>query len=291
MTALITPFHDDGSVDESTFRALAQRQVDAGIHGLVPCGTTGETPTLTDAEWERCIQICIEVSGGAVPVIAGTGTNHTATTVANSVRARDLGVQAVLVAAPPYNKPTQEGLFQHYAAVAQAVPDCHVVIYDVPGRSAVAVAAETTARLTATFSNIVAVKDATADLAKAAELFRSVPATVSLLSGDDFTFLPFLAAGGAGCVSVASNLIPERMVALHALWSSGNIKDAAAESARLQPFFRALFVQTNPLPIKTAMADSGLCGASFRLPLCPMDDGPKASLLQAVADLADSALA
>lgn len=284
MTALVTPFNPDGSLDEEGFRLLAARQVAAGISGLVPCGTTGETPTLTPQEWERCVVIALEEADGEIPVIAGTGTNDTRSTVANSKRAADLGVQAVLVAAPPYNKPTQEGLYRHYRAVAEAVPDCGVVVYDVPGRSAVAVAAETTARL-AELPNIIAVKDATADLAKASELFRTLPERVSLLSGDDFTFLPFLAAGGRGCVSVPSNLFPSRMVALYDRWVAGDLAGAAAESAALQPLFRALFMQTNPIPVKTAMAHIGLCAETFRLPLCPMDPGPRRALIEVLDGL------
>lgn len=284
MTALITPFDGQGNVDEHAFRALVRRQIEAGIRGLVPCGTTGETPTLSVAEQDDLLRWTVEESQGQVPVIAGVGSNNTAGTVARGQRAVELGADALLVAAPPYNKPTQEGLYRHYAAVAEANPSASVCIYDVPGRSAVAVATETFARLGA-IENIRLVKDATADLAKAAEVRRLVPSSMSMLSGDDFTFVPFLAAGGNGCVSVASNLIPERMVALYDAWKSGDTARAASENARLQPLYRALFVQTNPLPIKTAMAELGLCKEVFRLPLCEMDPAPRAALLQVMGEM------
>lgn len=269
MTALITPFTRSGQLDEACFRNLVRRQLEAGITGLVPCGTTGETPTLSADEQDRLIRWTLDEAAGSVPVMAGVGSNNTAASIARAARAVELGVDGLLVAAPAYNKPTQEGLFLHYQAIAESQPETAVCIYDVPGRSAVAVAPSTMARLTQ-LPNVRIVKDATADLAKAAEIRRVVPDTVALLSGDDFTFLPHLAVGGNGCVSVASNLIPERMVALYRAFKDGDHAAAARDNATLQPFFRALFVQTNPLPIKAAMAHVGLCEEVYRLPLCPM---------------------
>lgn len=282
MTALVTPFHADGSLDVDTFRSLARRQLAAGIRGLVPCGTTGETPTLTDEEQDTLIRICIEESGGAVPVMAGVGGSDTAAAVKRAVRVVELGVDALLVATPPYNKPTQEGLFRHYQAIAESQPDTAVCVYDVPGRTAVAVATSTFQRLGA-IDNIRIIKDATADLAKAAEIRRVVPEGVALLSGDDFTFVPHLAAGGNGCVSVTSNLVPERIVALYDAWEKGDIASAIAQNAALQPLHRAMFLQTNPIPVKTAMAHIGLCGPTFRLPLCEMDAAPREALIATLA--------
>jgi len=284
MTALVTPFDREGALDVDTFRSLVRRQLDAGISGLVPCGTTGETPTLSEAEQDTLIRICKEEADGAVPVMAGVGSNSTAGSIARAARAVELGVDALLVATPPYNKPTQEGLFQHYQAIAQSQPDTAVCVYDVPGRTGVAVSTATFARL-GEIDNVALIKDATADLAKAAEIRRVVPSQVALLSGDDFTFVPHLAAGGNGCVSVASNLVPERMVALYQAFTRGDMATATAENAALQPLYRALFLQSNPIPVKTAMAHLGLCGATFRLPMCAMDAGPREVLLATLDSL------
>lgn len=279
LTALVTPFTSDGDIDEARFRALVKRQLDAGIDGLVPCGTTGETPTYSDEEHGAVIRWTVEECAGRVPVLAGVGSNDTATTVRNALRARDAGAQGLLVTTPYYNKPTQEGLYRHFVAVAEACPDLEVCIYDVPGRTVVRVAAETYERL-GRIANITCVKDATADMAHAAEIKRVTPDSFTMLSGDDFTTMPHIALGGSGCISVASNIIPERMVALVKAARSGDLATAARENALLQPFFRALFLQTNPLPVKTAMVDKGLLEDHYRLPLCPMDPGPRAAFLE-----------
>jgi 4-hydroxy-tetrahydrodipicolinate synthase len=278
-TALVTPFKDDGSLDEAAFKALLERQVAAGC-GLVPVGTTGEAPTVTPDEQLQLLRWCVE-AGGERPIVAGIGSNSTAKAIEAGKKAQDAGATHVLATAPYYNKPTQAGLFAHFAAIAEAL-DVPVVVYDVPGRSAVAVATETTAKL-AQVEGIAAVKDATADLAKGAEVARVAP-NLALLSGDDFTTVPLISTGGDGCISVASNLMPERMVAMVDAALAGDFATASAESIALQPLFRALFVQTNPLPIKTALAAKGLCGETFRLPLVPMDDGPKAQILAAARE-------
>ena len=283
MTALVTPFRADGEVDREAYVALVKRQVAAGIQGLVPCGTTGEAPTLELDEHASVIRWTVEASGG-VPVMAGIGSNSTATAIRTAHAAREAGVQGVLATAPYYNKPSQEGLYRHFRAIAEAVPDLEVCVYDVPGRSAVAVGTDTVARLSA-IDNITCCKDATADLAKGAELIRATPSDFKVFSGDDFTTMPHAAMGGAGCVSVASNLIPERMVALVAAVKAGDLAGAAAENAALQPFFRSLFVQTNPLPVKTGLVLMGLCEEHFRLPLCPMDPGPRAAFEGALEEL------
>ena len=276
-TALVTPFRPDGSIDEAAFKQLVHRQVDAGC-GLVPVGTTGEAPTISIAEHIRLIQWCVEASGDR-PVIAGIGSNNTAQAIETGKAAQDAGATAVLATAPYYNKPTQSGLYAHFAAIAEAL-DVPVVVYDVPGRTSVAVAVETTERLSA-LPGIAAVKDATADLAKGAELRRRCP-ELSILSGDDFTTVPLVSTGGDGCISVASNLIPERMAAMVDAALAGDCAAAGRENVALQPLFRALFRQTNPLPIKTALAALGLCQERFRLPLVPMDPGPRGELLEAL---------
>ncbi|MBX2802583.1 MAG: 4-hydroxy-tetrahydrodipicolinate synthase [Myxococcales bacterium] len=281
LTALVTPFRSDGSVDHDTLRALVTRQVEAGVDGLVPCGTTGEAPTLDYDEHVDVIRITVEASQGR-PVMAGIGSNNTATAIRTAKAARGVGATGVLATAPYYNKPTQEGLYRHFAAIAEAVPELGVCVYDVPGRTSVKVHTDTIGRL-AQIPNVTCAKDATADLANAAELVRVTDDDFAVLSGDDFTALPTVAVGGKGCVSVASNLIPERVVALMGHSRRGELAEAAALNAELQPLFRALFVQTNPLPVKTAMASLGLCEAHFRLPLCPMDEGPQAELMACLA--------
>lgn len=283
LTALVTPFRN-GAVDEAAFRSLVRRQLDAGIDGLVPCGTTGEAATLSAAEHGAVIRWTVEEAAGRVPVLAGVGSNDTRTTLDNAARAREAGAQGLLVTAPYYNKPTQEGLYRHFRAVASAEPGLELCIYDVPGRTGVRIAPETLARL-AEVESITCVKDATADLAHAAEVRRRVGDRLALLSGDDFTTFPHVMVGGVGAISVASNLMPARMVALVAAARGGRIGKAQAENAALQPFFSSLFLQTNPLPVKTGLAHLGLCAEEFRLPLCPMDAAPRTAFLTGLTEL------
>lgn len=286
MTALVTPFTEDGGVDAAALERLVERQIAGGISGLVPCGTTGEAPTLDLDEHAQVIARTVQIANGRVPVLAGIGSNDTRTAIENARRAHAVGVQGVLATAPYYNKPTQEGLFQHFKAIAEAVPEVELCVYDVPGRSIVRVQAETIERLTVV-PNITCVKDATADLAHAADVHRRVGERMAILSGDDFTTMPLIAVGGAGCISVASNLAPATMSALVTAAREGRWDEARAMNARLQPFFQVLFVQTNPLPIKTAMADRGLCSARFRLPLCPMDDAPREQMRAVLNEYTD----
>lgn len=283
LTALVTPFRD-GAVDEAAFRQIVRRQLDAGIEGLVPCGTTGESATLTPDEQAAVIRWTVEEAAGTVPVLAGVGSNCTRTVIENSARAAAAGAQGLLVTAPYYNKPTQEGLFRHFQAVAEAQPGLELCVYDVPGRTGVKIGPETLERL-AGIDNITSVKDATGDLAHAAEVRRRVGDRLALLSGDDFTTVPHVIVGGVGAISVASNLMPARMVAMVAAARAGRIAEAQSENAALQPFFSSLFMQTNPLPVKTGMSHLGLCAEEFRLPLCPMDAGPRATFLAGLADL------
>ncbi len=268
LTALVTPLGVDGRPDEARFRQLVRRQLEAGIDGLVPCGTTGEAPTLTIEEHVDIVRWTVEECAGQVPVLAGIGSNDTRQAIETGRRVQALGVQGVLGTAPYYNKPTQEGLYRHFRAISEAL-DVEVCIYDVPGRASVHVKPETTARL-AGLDNISCIKDATGDLNIATALARRMPEGFALLSGDDFTTFPFIAVGGHGAISVASNLVPERMVALMRAARAGRMDEARALHQSLFPLFGVLFIETNPLPIKTALSILGLCEPRFRLPLCPM---------------------
>ncbi len=279
LTALVTPFSADG-VDEAAFRALVRRQLDAGVHGLVPCGTTGESPTLTGAEQHDVVRWTIEEAAGQVPVMAGIGSNNTAAAIANAIAFEKLGVQGVLATCPYYNKPTPEGLRLHFTAIANAV-DTEVCIYDIPGRSAVKIPNGVIADLCA-LPNVRSVKDATGDMVNTTDLRARVGDRLALLSGDDLTLLPFWALGGDGCISVLSNLVPQRVVRLHALYAAGKLDDARAEVLAIHPLAQALFCETNPIPVKAAMAHLGLCDARLRLPLSPLGEAGTATLTAAM---------
>jgi 4-hydroxy-tetrahydrodipicolinate synthase len=282
MTALVTPF-DDGSVDEQQYRSLVARQLDSGIDGLVPCGTTGEAPTLSVDEHVEIVRWTMEEAGGRVPVLAGIGSNSTATAIATGRAVEALGVQGVLATAPYYNKPTQEGLFQHFKAIADAL-SVEVCIYDVPGRSVVHVEPATIERL-AVIENITCVKDATGDMANATDLRRRLGDSLSLLSGDDFTTLPFLALGGHGVISVASNVVPAQMKSLVDAARAGDLAKARNMSETLFPLFRDLFIESNPIPCKAAMSRMGLLRDELRLPMTRMSDGKRSQLMETMASL------
>ena len=279
MTALVTPFKD-GAVDELAFRALVRRQIEGGVQGLVPCGTTGEAPTLTVDEQLSIVRWTLEEAKGSVPVMAGIGSNSTAKAVEMGRRVEALGVQGVLATAPYYNKPTQEGLFQHFQAIAEAVT-VGVCLYDVPGRSVVHISPRTVARL-ATIDNIIALKDATGDLANATDVRRRCGPALTLLSGDDFTSMAFLAQGGNGVISVASNVCPTQMRDLVDTAVQGQLERARALNEQLFPLFRDLFIESNPIPVKAAMAHMGLLEDGLRLPLTPMSEGPRSGLIETV---------
>ncbi|MCB9727430.1 MAG: 4-hydroxy-tetrahydrodipicolinate synthase [Deltaproteobacteria bacterium] len=264
MTALATPFAADGSIDFDAWRALCERQVQAGA-ALVPCGTTGETPTLTHEEDARLIATAVEVAAGRVPVLAGTGSNATRTAIANTRRAAELGADAALVVTPYYNKPPQASLLAHYRAVADegGLP---VVLYHVPGRTACRMTPDTILRL-AEHPRVVAIKEASADLDLLQEVISGAPPDFGILSGDDAWTLTTLLLGGHGVVSVASNVVPRAMVRLVRAACAGDLGGARALQKRLLPLFRALFVTTNPIPVKRALALGGYMGESVRLPL------------------------
>ena len=272
ITALITPFKD-GSVDEHAFRKFVEWQIDQGTHGLVPCGTTGESPTLDHDEHRRVIELCIEAAGGRVPVIAGTGSNSTAEAVELTRHAKAAGADGALVVTPYYNKPTQEGMYLHFKAINDAA-DIPIVIYNIPGRSIVDMSVETMARLFK-LKNIVGVKDATANLARVSQQRAAMGHAFIQLSGEDATALGFMAHGGVGCISVASNIAPALCSEFQLACLGGNYKRALELQDRLMPIHDVLFVESNPGPVKYVAEKLGLCGGETRLPLAPISDATR----------------
>ncbi|MBF0426915.1 MAG: 4-hydroxy-tetrahydrodipicolinate synthase [Magnetococcales bacterium] len=267
--ALITPFQD-GRVDGPSMRRLIDYQISQGVQGIVPCGTTGESATLSHDEHREVIRLCLEHVNGRVPVIAGTGSNSTAESIALTRFAREAGASGALLITPYYNKPTQNGLVTHYRAVAEAV-DIPLVLYNVPGRTAVDMQAETVARL-AELPNVVGVKEATANMERASTIRALCGDKITLLSGDDATFMPFLAVGGHGVISVSANVAPAQMAAIYKSWRAGDSKGALRAHDALLALNQKLFCETNPIPIKAAAHMLGLCGPEIRLPLTPMSD-------------------
>lgn len=270
-TALITPFNDDGSLDEEGLRRLVAFQLDEGIDGLVPCGTTGESATMTPEERLKVIEIVATEVSGQVPVVAGTGTNNTAESIAFTQQVSTIkGVDAALVVTPYYNKPGQEELFRHFSAIAEegGLP---VVLYNVPGRTAVSLSTEIITRLSA-LEQIIAIKEATADMAFASEIRNAVPKSFALLSGDDFTTFPLVTIGGQGCISVVSNLLPKTMSAMCAAGMSGELAKGRELHLQIQGLAKILFAKSNPIPVKAAASLMGLCGPTLRAPLYAPDE-------------------
>lgn len=270
ITALVTPFRAD-AIDWAAFDALIERQLAGGTRALVPCGTTGESPTLSATEHEAVIARCIAAVKGRVPVIAGTGSCATAEAIARTRHAAQAGADAVLIVAPYYNKPTQEGLFQHFKAIHDS-SELPIVVYNIPGRAVVDINVETFARLAA-LPRIVGIKDATGDLARPAQIrTRIARPGFCQLSGDDATATAFLAQGGDGCISVTANVAPELCAQVQDAWATHDIARFAALRDRLAPLHRALFLETSPSPVKYALARLGLCAETVRLPLVPVSD-------------------
>ncbi len=267
IVALVTPFRD-GAVDERAFAELVEWHIQEGTHGFVPVGTTGESPTLSHAEHERVIDLCIEVVGGRRPVIAGTGSNSTEEAISLTRHAKRAGADAVLLVTPYYNKPTQEGLYAHFKAIHDAV-DIPMIIYNIPGRSVVDLAPETLARL-AELPNIIGVKDATGDIVRPLVTAQLCGEQFVQLSGEDANTLAFLAHGGHGCISVTANVAPRLCAELHEAWQRGDAGGALAIHRRLLPLHRALFAETSPAPVKYALARLGKCAEALRLPLVPV---------------------
>ena len=273
IVALITPFRS-GVFDEAAYRALIEWHVEEGTDGLVPCGTTGESPTLSHAEHMQVVEVCVDAAAGRIPVIAGAGSNSTAEAVELTRHAKKAGADAVLVVTPYYNKPNQEGLFQHYRAIHDA-SDLPIIIYNIPSRCVVDMTVETMARL-ARLPNIAGVKDATQDLARPIRTRAEIGDDFCQLSGEDGTALPFLVAGGHGCISVTANVAPALCAEMHRAWQGGDVKKAMALQDRLIPLHSALFCETSPAPVKYAVSVLNKCGSEVRLPLVDISEESKA---------------
>lgn len=269
MTALVTPFKN-GEFDEQAYRELIEFQITAGTDGLVPCGTTGESATLSHEEHDRVVEVCIAAVAGRVPVIAGAGSNSTREALRLTKHAKDAGADAALLITPYYNKPTQEGLYRHYAYIAERV-DLPLVLYNVPGRTGVNLLPETVARLAAV-PNVRAVKEATADLRQASQIIRLCGDRINVISGDDFTVLPLLAIGGKGVISVVSNVVPADMAGMVDAFFAGDHATARELHYKMFPLAEAMFFETNPIPVKTALGMLGKIQPELRLPLCPMTE-------------------
>jgi 4-hydroxy-tetrahydrodipicolinate synthase len=279
MTALVTPFKD-GKIDEPAYRALIDWQITSGSHGLVPVGTTGESPTLTHEEHRHAVDICIDEARGRVPVIAGAGSNNTGEAVELARHAEQSGADAVLVVTPYYNKPTQEGLYQHYKAINDAV-GIPIIIYNIPGRSIVDMSVETMARLFE-LKNIAGVKDATANMARVSQQRAAMGPDFNQLSGEDITALGFMAHGGHGCISVTSNVAPRLCAEFQAACIKGDFAVALKLQDKLAPLHTNLFVETSPAPIKYAMSLIGKCANTVRLPMVPASEKAQAAVREAM---------
>ncbi len=268
LVALITPMRDDGSVDEKAYASFVDWQIKEGTHAVVPVGTTGESPTLSHDEHRRVVEIAIEVAKGRVPVIAGAGSNSTEEAIALARHAKEAGADAALIVTPYYNKPTQEGMYLHFSAIADAV-DLPIIIYNIPPRSVVDMSVETMARL-ARHKNIIGVKDATANLTRPLHTARACGTSFCQLSGEDHTALAFNVAGGVGCISVTANVAPRLCSEMQTAWADGRIAEAMAIQNRLVPLHDALFSETSPGPVKYAASLLGKTSERCRLPLAPL---------------------
>lgn len=278
-TALITPFREDGSLDEETLTCLVESQVAARISGVIPVGTTGESPTLSHEEHARVIEITIKAASKRILVIAGTGSNATTEAVELTMQAEKLGADASLQVAPYYNKPSAEGLYRHFRKVAEAV-SIPIVLYSIPGRCGIEIPVSVVARLAADCPNVVAIKEAGGSVERVNQLRVSLPESFQILSGDDSLTLPFMASGAVGVISVASNIIPAEVGALVESYLKGDLSKAREIHARYYPLFRDLFIEPNPVPIKTALGAKGVCRNDVRLPLCQMMDANREVLLK-----------
>lgn len=284
-TALVTPFTVSGAIDEEHLHALIEYQLAGGVRLLVPCGTTGESATMTEAEDQHVIKLTVDAARGRARVIAGTGSNATASAIEWSTTARELGADAVLVVAPYYNKPTQEGLYAHFRAVAEAVNDLPVVIYNVPGRTGCNIAAATTLRLAHEVENIVAIKEASGDLAQIMAILRGRPEHFRVMSGDDAVTLPLIALGAEGLISVASNEAPAFISRMVDLALAGDWQEARALHYKLLPLMEANFIESSPGPVKAALALLGVIEENFRLPLVPVQEATRARLQTLLLEL------
>jgi len=269
MVALVTPFKK-GKIDETALEELIEFHIQSGTHGIVPCGTTGESATLTPQEHEHVVDLTVKIAGGRIPVLAGTGSNSTDEAIAFTRHAKKAGADGALIITPYYNKPTQEGLFQHYKAIAKAV-DFPQVLYNVPGRTAVNLLPETVARLMA-FDNIVGIKEGTGSLQQMSDLVQLCGTRCAILSGDDFTAFPTMVLGGVGTISVTANIVPAEMAAMMNAAERGDFSGARKIHEKIYPLHGAMFLETNPIPVKTALSLMGKCSDEVRLPLCHLSE-------------------
>jgi 4-hydroxy-tetrahydrodipicolinate synthase len=283
-TALVTPFTTNGALDEAAVRRLGRRQIDAGVHFLAPCGTTGENPTLTEVERLRIVEILVDEANGKVPILAGAGGYDTKEVIHLAGEMMKRGVSGFLSVTPYYNKPTQEGLYQHYKAIADSTP-LPIVVYNVPGRTGVNVEVATLVRL-AEIPNIVGVKEASGNVTQMCEICRAMPAEFIVLSGDDALTLPLMAVGGRGIISVASNEIPAEMVQMVELAARNDFAAARKIHARIVPLMLVNFVEANPIPVKAAMAAMGLLEETYRLPMVPPQAASREKILKVLKELA-----
>ncbi len=267
IVALVTPFTKSGKLDEPALERLVRLHIDSGTDGIVPCGTTGESATLNYQEHERVIEICVKASGGKIPVIAGTGSNSTQEAIDMSLFAKKVGADGLLLVSPYYNKPTQKGLYLHFKAIAEAV-DLPIILYNIASRTAVNIEPETVASLAKDCKNIVAVKEASGSLDQMARIIALCGKDFTVLSGDDSLTLPLMALGGRGIISVVANIIPKDVKALVSAFDSGNIAEAQRLHYKMLFLIKAMFIETNPIPVKTAMGIMKLCDPGLRLPMC-----------------------
>jgi len=281
--ALVTPFNREGRLDEDAYRHLIRMQIKGGTRGLVPCGSTGEAATLTHEEYRRAIEIACDESRGEVPVIAGVGTNATWKAVESAREAESLGADALLVLAPYYNKPTQEGIYQHFRAVARE-SRLPLVAYNIPSRTGVNIAPKTIARLAKDFPTVIAVKEAAGSLDQVSEILALTKPGFTVLSGDDSLTVPMMSVGARGVISVVANIAPKQTQALCEAALKGDYKRAAALHLKLFPLIKALFIETNPIPVKAALAMMGHCRPSLRLPLTPLSAENRPALKKALKE-------
>jgi 4-hydroxy-tetrahydrodipicolinate synthase len=283
-TAIITPFTKDGSIDESALRRFVDFQINGGVEALVPLGTTGEYSTLSPKEQQRVIKIVIEQARGRVKIFAGAGSNNTAEVIEKTRFVKQAGADAVLIVGPFYNKPTQNGYFQHFQAVADAV-DIPIIVYNVPGRTSGNIDASTLLRMAEEIPNVVMVKEASCNMTQVMEIARNKPKNFSLLSGDDALAYSIIALGGDGCISVVSNEMPKEYSRLMRLCLQGEWAEALQLQFRLLPLMNINFIESSPIPVKTALAMMGMIEESFRLPLVPITDPSRAKLKKVLEDL------
>ncbi|MDP9291170.1 MAG: 4-hydroxy-tetrahydrodipicolinate synthase [Verrucomicrobiota bacterium] len=282
-TAIVTPF-SGGQIDEPAFERLIDFQVEHEITGIVPVGTTGESPTLTHDEHHRVIELAVNFANGNCKVIAGTGSNSTAEAIESTRLAEKAGADAALLVAPYYNRPSQEGLFRHFQAISE-ITELPLILYSIPARCGVEIAVETVRRLAESCANIVAIKEAGGSVERVSQLRAALPAEFEILSGDDPLTLPFLAAGAVGVISVASNIIPREVLQLVQAFQAGKIEEARRIHFKYYQLFKDLFIETNPVPIKTALALANMIEPDLRLPLCEMSDENTAKLRATLGDL------